>query len=147
LARIFTRFRNFKGGIMARGPLAGASGPGKYSKRTDMGFGSTSYGEGGETAALNTAAPKSKTRGIADDVGGRPADPLTPVTPLFAPTERRDEPVTAGIAAGDGPGPEALMMQSKFAQRKLSDILADMIPYDDTGDVAILYQQVIARGQ
>jgi hypothetical protein len=38
-------------------------------------------------------------------------------------------------------------MQSKFAQRKLSDILADMIPYDDTGDVAILYQQVIARGQ
>jgi hypothetical protein len=39
------------------------------------------------------------------------------------------------------------MMQSKFAQRKLSDILADMIPYDDTGDVAILYQQVIARGQ
>jgi hypothetical protein len=132
---------------MARGPLAGASGPGKYSKRTDMSFGSTSYGEGGETAALNTAAPKSKTRGIADDVGGRPADPLTPVTPLFAPTERRDEPVTAGIAAGDGPGPEALMMQSKFAQRKLSDILADMIPYDDTGDVAILYQQVIARGQ
>jgi hypothetical protein len=147
LARIFTRFRNFKGGVMARGPLAGASGPGKYSKRTDMSFGSTSYGEGGETAALNTAAPKSKTRGIADDVGGRPADPLTPVTPLFAPTERRDEPVTAGIAAGDGPGPEALMMQSKFAQRKLSDILADMIPYDDTGDVAILYQQVIARGQ
>ena len=132
---------------MARGPLAGASGPGKYSKRTDMGFGSTSYGEGGETAALNTAAPKATTRGIADNVGGRPANPLTPVTPLFAPSERRDEPVTAGVAIGEGPGPEALMMQSKFAQRKLSDILADMIPYDDTGDVAILYQQVIARGQ
>ncbi len=132
---------------MARGPLAGASGPGKFSKRTDMDLGSTAYGEGQETAMLNTAAPKSKTRGIADDVGGRPANPLTPVTPLFAPTERKDEPVTAGVAAGDGPGPEALMMQSKFAQRKLSDILADMIPYDDTGDVAILYQQVIARGQ
>jgi hypothetical protein len=112
-----------------------------------MDLGSTAYGEGQETAMLNTAAPKSKTRGIADNVGGRPTNPLTPVTPLFAPTERRDEPVTAGIAAGDGPGPEALMMQSKFAQRKLSDILADMIPYDDTGDVAILYQQVIARGQ
>ena len=112
-----------------------------------MSLGSTSYGEGAETAALNTAAPKATTRGIADNVGGRPANPLTPVTPLFAPSERRDEPVTAGVAVGDGPGPEALMMQSKFAQRKLSDILADMIPYDDTGDVAILYQQVIARGQ
>jgi hypothetical protein len=132
---------------MARGPLAGASGPGKFSKRTDMSLGSTSYGEGAETAALNTAAPKATTRGIADNVGGRPANPLTPVTPLFAPTDRKDEPVTAGVAVGDGPGPEALMMQSKFAQRKLSDILADMIPYDDTGDVAILYQQVIARGQ
>jgi len=135
---------------MARGPLAGASGPGKFSKRTDMDLGSTAYGEGQETAMLNTAAPKSKTRGIADNVGGRPADPLAqmaPVTPLFAQTERKDEPITSGVAVGEGAGPEALMMQSKFAQRKLSDILAEMIPYDDTGDVAILYQQVIARGQ
>jgi len=135
---------------MARGPLAGASGPGKFSKRTDMDLGSTAYGEGQETAMLNTAAPKSKTRGIADNVGGRPADPLAqmaPVTPIFAQTERKDEPITSGVAVGEGAGPEALMMQSKFAQRKLSDILAEMIPYDDTGDVAILYQQVIARGQ
>jgi len=129
-------------------PLAGVPGPGPFSVRDDkLNLGSTAYGEGQETAMLNTAAAKAKTRGIADNVGGRPANPLTPVTPLFAPSERRDEPVTAGVAVGDGPGPEALMMQSKFAQRKLSDILADMIPYDDTGDVAILYQQVIARGQ
>lgn len=131
---------------MARGPLAGASGPGKYSKRTDMSLGSTSYGEGGETAALNTAAAKSKTRGIADDVGGRPSNPLTPVTPLFAPSERPEEPITNGIDMGPGAGSEALMMQSQFAQRKLSDILAEMIPFDNTGDVALLYQQAIARG-
>ncbi len=131
---------------MARGPLAGASGPGKYSKRTDMSLGSTSYGEGAETAALNTAAIKSKTRGVADDVGGRPSNPLTPVTPLFAPTERPEEPITNGIDMGPGAGSEALMMQSQFAQRKLSDILAEMIPFDNTGDVALLYQQAIARG-
>lgn len=134
---------------MARGPLAGASGPGKFSKRTDMALGSTSYGEGQETAMLNTAAPKATTRGIADNVGGRPTNPVAqaPVTPLFAPTERKDEPVTTGVLPGDGAGPEVLMMQSKFAERKLSDILADMIPYDQSGEVAILYQQVIARGQ
>jgi len=134
---------------MARGPLAGASGPGKYSKRTDMSLGSTSYGEGQETSALNTAAAKSKTRGIADDVGGRPANPVAqaPVTSLYAPTERSNEPITTGIAMGDGAGPEALMMQSRFAERKLSDVLADMIPYDTTGEVAIVYQQALARGQ
>ena len=132
---------------MARGPLAGASGPGKFSKRTDMDLGSTAYGEGQETAMLNTAAPKSKTRGIADDVGGRPANPLTPVTPLFAPTQKPTEPITAGIAMGDGPGPEALMMQSQFANRKLSDILADMIPYDTTGEIQYLYQNALSRGQ
>jgi hypothetical protein len=131
---------------MARGPLAGASGPGKFSKRTDMSFGSTSYGEGGETAALNTAAPKAKTRGIADNVGGRPANPLTPVTPLFAPTERPTEPITTGIDIGAGAGPETLMMQSQFATKKLSDILAEMIPFDNTGEIVILYQDALSRG-
>ena len=130
-------------------PLAGVSGPGPFSVRDDqLNLGSIAYGEGQETAMLNTAAPKATTRGIADNVGGRPkSDSVEPVTPLFAQTERKDEPITAGVAVGEGAGPEALMMQSKFAQRKLSDILAEMIPYDDTGDVAILYQQVIARGQ
>jgi hypothetical protein len=112
-----------------------------------MDLGSTAYGEGQETAMLNTAAPKSKTRGIADDVGGRPANPLTPVTPLFAPTQKPAEPITSGIAMGEGVGPEALMMQSKFAGRKTSDILADLIAYDETGDIAVLYQQALSRGQ
>ena len=134
---------------MARGPLAGASGPGKFSKRTDMSFGSTSYGEGGETAALNTAAPKSKTRGIADDVGGRPANPVSqvPVTPLYAPSQRPEEPITNGINMGPGAGSEALMMQSQFADRRLSDVLAEMIPYDTTGEIQYLYQNALSRGQ
>ena len=131
---------------MARGPLAGASGPGKFSKRTDMSLGSTAYGEGGETAALNTAAPKSKTRGIADDVGGRPATSLTPVTPLYAPSQRPSEPITTGVDIGEGAGSASLMMQSQFADRKLSDVLAEMIPFDNTGDIAILYQDALSRG-
>ena len=129
-------------------PLAGPSGPGKYSTRTDkLSLGSTSYGEGKETSALNTAAAKSKTRGSADNVGGRPANPVAqaPVTSLYAPTERPDEPVTTGIAMGDGAGPEALTMQSQFSE-KLSNVLANMIPYDDTGEIEILYQQALSRG-
>jgi hypothetical protein len=131
---------------MARGPLAGASGPGKFSKRTDMSLGSTSYGEGQETAALNTAAPKAKTRGIADDVGGRPASPATqtPVTPLFAPSQRPDEPITSGIDLGEGAGSSALMMSK--VNVKLSDTLAQMLPFDTTGEIAVLYQNALARG-
>jgi len=133
---------------MARGPLAGASGPGKFSKRTDLDLGSTAYGEGQETAMLNTAAPKATTRGIADNVGGRPANPVTqtPITPLFAPTQRPEEPITSGIDMGEGAGASSLMMQSRFAQRKLSDILAEMIPFDNTGEIAILYQDALSRG-
>jgi hypothetical protein len=47
---------------------------------------------------------------------------------------------------GAGAGPEALMMQSQFAGRKLSDILAEMIPFDNTGDIVILYQDALSRG-
>lgn len=39
----------------------------------------------------------------------RPQVPLKQaVTPLSAPTQRPDEPVTAGAALGPGPGPEVL---------------------------------------
>jgi hypothetical protein len=131
---------------MARGPLAGASGPGKFSKRTDMSLGSTSYGEGVETAALNTAAPKATTRGIADNVGGRPKESLTPITPLFAPSQRPNEPITTGVDIGEGAGASSLMMQSQFADRKLSDVLAEMIPYDTTGEIQYLYQNALSRG-
>jgi hypothetical protein len=130
---------------MARGPLAGASGPGKFSKRTDLP--SSYYGEGVETAAIKSESPLASTRGIADNVGGRPANPLTPVTPLFAPTERPTEDIMNGSDIGPGAGSEALMMQSQFAQRKLSDILAEMIPYDTTGEIQYLYQNALSRGQ
>ena len=131
---------------MARGPLAGASGPGKFSKRTDMNMGSIAYGEGKETAAIQAGAPLAKT----PDVRGMPAGQVreaaaqAPVTPLFAPSTRPDEPITSGIAMGAGPGPEVLGMQP--VQEKLSDVLARMLPYDQSGEVEILYQRALARG-
>jgi hypothetical protein len=38
------------------------------------------------------------------------------------------------------------MMQSQFGNRRLSDILAEMIPFDNTGEIAILYQDALSRG-
>ena len=81
-------------------PKAGVSGPGKYSVRTDkLQLGSTSYGEGKETQEIKSGAPLAKT-----------ADTRPSVTPLYAPTERPDEPVTAGIDQGAGAGSNALMI-------------------------------------
>jgi hypothetical protein len=68
------------------------------------------------------------------------------VTPLFAPSSRPAEPITTGVDLGAGAGSDALMMQSQFARQKVSDALAQMLPYDQTGEIGILYQQALARG-
>jgi hypothetical protein len=91
--------------------MAGVSGPGKFSKRTDgLSFQSTEYGSGIENAANKAGAPLARTADVrgarASDV--REAAAQAPVTPLFAPTQRPDEPITAGIPMGAGPGPEVL---------------------------------------
>lgn len=128
-------------------PLAGASGPGKYAVRSDkLTMGSTSYGEGKETQEIKSSQPLATTPDVkgarASDV--REAATQAPVTELFAPTERVGEPVTAGIDLGPGPGANALMMAKVTA--KTSDALAKMLPFDTTGEIGILYQQALARG-
>ncbi len=132
---------------MARGPLAGAAGPGKFSVRSDgMQLPSAAYGEGVETQAIKSGAPMART----PDVRGMPASEVrqaaaqTPITPLFAPSQRPDEPITSGIPMGDGPGPEVLgVMQRPEA---LSAVLAQMLPFDTNGEIAALYEQAVARG-
>ena len=133
---------------MARGPLAGPAGPGKFSTRTDgLSFQPDTYGQGVEMAAAKAGAPLAKTADVrgATATEVRQAAGQAPATPLFAPSQRPEEPITAGVDVGAGPGANALGMQPQ-SQEKLSDILARMLPYDDTGDVDILYQRALARG-
>ena len=127
-------------------PLAGPAGPGMYSTRTDnLNMGSIAYGEGVETAAIKAGAPLAKT----GDVRGMPASKVRataqePVTSLYAPSQRPEEPITSGIDAGAGVGSSALMMGKSV--EKLSDTLVKMLPYDTDGSIAILYQDALARG-
>ena len=126
-------------------PLAGPAGPGKYSTRTDkLEMGSTAYGEGVETQAIKSGAPLAKTADAVSEPTGRLRQESAPVTGLYAPTERPDEPITSGIDMGAGPGSSALMF-NKNAE-KLSDTLAKMLPFDTTGEITILYQQALSRG-
>lgn len=135
---------------MARGPLAGPAGPGPFSTRTDgMNLPSAAYGEGVETKNLMQGAELSKTpdvKGMSRTEMGMAPSQLGPVTSLYAATERPNEPITSGIAMGAGPGPEALGMNAVMPKEKTSDILARMLPFDTTGEIAILLQEAQARG-
>lgn len=124
-------------------PIKGVSGPGKYAKRLDR-IPANQYGDQKETGEIASGAPLAKT----PDVKPQALPQVAPaqVTPLFAPSERPNEPVTSGVDIGPGPGSDALMMRSAYTSQKLSDSLAKMLPYDTTGEIAILYQEALARG-
>lgn len=126
-------------------PVAGPSGPGKFSTRTDLPP-SKEYGERKQMQEDISGAETATTRGIADPKIGRPRTALPEVTPLLAPSQRPDEPITAGIDIGDGPDSSALMMRSMYAEEPLSKILAQMLPYDTNGEIAALYEQAVSRG-
>jgi hypothetical protein len=135
---------------MADNPIRGVSGPGKFSVREDLPP-SENYGDRKAMQEIIAGAPTAR----AQDVRGLPSGevraaamsaPQESVTPLFAPSQRPGEEITTGIAVGPGAGPEVLGMQSQFAQARLSDTLAKMIPFDTTGEIIILYQDALARG-
>lgn len=127
-------------------PLNGVSGPGPFAKRTDLQFQPTEYGQGVEYDAAKAGAPLAKTPDVrgATPTAVREAAQES-LTPLFAPTQRPDEPITAGIDIGEGPGSQILSMRPAPVE-KISDTLAKMLPYDQSGEIAILYQNALARG-
>jgi len=138
----------------AKNPVKGVSGPGKFSSRTDLPP-SSSYGDGVQTAEIAGGAPLASTldvrgatntelRAAGRQGQGAASMQQTPITPLFAPTQRPDEPITAGIDMGPGAGSSALMMRK--TSQKLSDALVKMLPYDTTGEIAVLYQDALSRG-
>jgi hypothetical protein len=133
---------------MADNPIRGVSGPGKFSVREDLPP-SQNYGDRKAMAEQIAGAPTART----PDVRGLPtgqvqaaaqAAPQAPITELYAPTQRPNEPITSGVAVGPGPGPEVMGYNGQ--SEKLSDILSQMLPYDTDGEIAILYQQAVSRG-
>lgn len=89
-----------RGGYRKPANPAPVSGPGSMSRRTDgkqptMNITGGAYGEGKDLREIQSSAPMKQVQG-----GARPQNK---VTPLFAPTERPNEPVTSGMPFGAGP--------------------------------------------
>jgi hypothetical protein len=135
------------GGMRRPSNPAPVSGPGALSRRTD-GQGAKyvaggEYGEGQEMMDLQTSAPMSKAPAAPRPRTGRQvvSEEMTSPTPLFAPTERPDEPITAGAPFGPGPGPTARTPMSSLA-----GTLEKLLPYDDDGSIRRLYATAVRRG-
>ena len=97
-------------------PMQGVSGPGSFSKRTDLEYQAPEYGAGAAMAQQMAGAPLAKSpdvRGATNTAVRQAAAQAGQygVTPLFAPSERPNEPITAGVNVGPGPGSDALMMR------------------------------------
>lgn len=124
-----------RGGYRRPSNPAPVSGPGALSQRTD-GQGARymaggEYGEGQEMMDLQTSAPMSESPSPAPAPRGRASraqaapEGVRP-TPLFAPTERPEEPITAGAPFGPGPGSEIL---GTPAARKQPPAVTKYLPY------------------
>jgi hypothetical protein len=129
----------------ATNPVKGVSGPGKFAKRTDLQVQSTGYGEGVQYDQNKAGAPLAEARKspLLSEAPQVPGEKPT-IAGLYDKTQRPNEPITAGIDMGPGPGSSALGITK--VQTKLSDTLAAMLPFDTSGEIAVLYQEALARG-
>lgn len=113
----------------ANKPATTPSLPGKLATRTDGGpaskqairyaSGMPNYGDGQDFLDIQSSAPMAATPSVkplpASDVqqAAQQAAPQQPLTPLNAPTQMPEQPVTHGAAAGAGGGPEVLNLMSQ----------------------------------
>lgn len=104
---------NGQGGMRTPRNPAPVSGPGQLSRRTDGGPQQTQatmtgmpYGENAEFNTLQGQAPMSAAgQTTARAPRPKPGRGGGGAVPLFSPTQRPDEPVTAGAPFGPGEGP------------------------------------------
>jgi hypothetical protein len=134
---------NGHGGSRTPSNPAPVSGPGAMSQRTDGGptqsaryMAGGDYGDGEAMMDLQRSAPMAASpapQTQAQSASG--GQPRAVPTPIHAPTERPNEPVTAGNPGGPGPGPGVLSVPD---QPYLSSVLQRMADADNSGDAAFM---------
>jgi hypothetical protein len=132
---------------------APVSGPGRMSRRTDRSpsqkireLPDAAYGEAQEFNDLQKQSPlandpKAPAPGMQTGAPSGGGMPLSSVIPLSAPTQRPDEPVTAGVNGGPGPGPEALgpaMSQRTAQYQSASDLVSQLAAASGSADLQAL---------
>lgn len=136
---------NGHGGARTPNNPAPVSGPGRLARRTDGGVGQQTtvpmtgmgYGENADFNDIQSAAPLAAAP-TAPNMRSRTSRPAgqsgAAAAPLFSPTQRPDEPVTAGAPFGPGAGPAVVPQQT------LTDIYRRMAMNDESGDAMELFE-------
>jgi hypothetical protein len=124
---------------------APVSGPGSLSERTDGGavdgmtqpaqrYAGFGYGE-------NLALEEQQA---GASMAGTPKMSFADLVALDAPTQRPDEPLTAGINMGEGPGREALNLPNRTPS--LVDTIKYLVQFDPSGDAELIYRNLTDQG-
>ena len=93
------------------------------------------YGDRKATQELMSSAPMAKAQ---------PVPSAPPVTGMFAPTERPNEPVTAGNPLGAGAGEEALNLPARTFNP--TQILSRLAESDPSGEIDMILQELNSKG-
>lgn len=134
-----------RGGYRKPENPAPMSGPGALSQRTDGGpaqgakyISGLPYGQGQETYNQQTAAPMAAGESMPS------APTLPPMLSLNDETQRPDEPLTAGIDMGEGPGSEVMNVPNR--SQSLVDTIRYLTQFDPSGDAELIYRTLTDQG-
>ena len=136
-----------------KNPMQGVSGPGSFAKRTDLQYQSPEYGAGVAYDAQKAGAPLAKSpdvRGATNTEVRQAAMQATqtPLTSLYAPTQRPDEPITHGIDLGAGGGSNVLSMpnQAQSQYTTAYDLIKQLASNPDASPTLQYLAQRIQQG-
>ena len=139
-----------------KNPMQGVSGPGSFAKRTDLQYQSPEYGAGVAYDAQKAGAPLAKSPDVpgATNTAVRQAaersmvSPQEALTPLYAPTQRPDEPITHGIDLGAGGGSNVLSMpnQAQSQYTTAYDLIKQLASNPDASPTLQYLAQRIQQG-
>ena len=129
------------------------SGPGSASQRTDLNVSAQptrymaggSYGEGQELMGLQQGAPMAAGPNLSVNPSDIRRSTVAPIVPLTAPSQRPNEPLTAGVDFGAGPGSEVLNLPQR-QEKTLINVVEELIPHDTTGEISAIYNFLRDRG-
>ena len=131
--------------------MAEVSGPGKQSKRTDLGVlkQSTKPIQSTQPMQSYTGGAYGNNKAMAEQQSGAPlaGNPMPtmpempPIVGLDAPTQFPNEPLSAGANYGEGPGLDTSYLQGMAAPSPAS-IIYKLMQFDTTGKYEALYNKL-----
>ena len=118
------------------------SGIGSMSERTDLNvskqparyISGLPQGQGQATYDQQTAAPMAAVNDVA----------MLPITELTAPTNKPNQPITAGIDIGPGPGSEVINLPN--TQPTVLSVLRQIAQNDPSGETDLIFQSMLEKG-